>query len=141
MTLKTITASIALLGIAATAAPAALAADPEKSPAASAPTVAQAQARRVVRDKETGRLRSPNEEELKALVDAERADRQARGESEPAAAAVVVRQHASGMRSAVLGPEHMVYLKGQRTADGKLVVTHDKPAHEHAARPTQLATE
>jgi hypothetical protein len=142
MTLKTITASIALLGIAATAAQAVQAAEPEQTGAASAPTVAEAQARRVVRDKETGKLRAPNDEELQALLEAERADRKARGEPEAAAAgAVVVRQHANGMRSAVLGPEHMVYLKAQRTPDGKLVISHDKPGHEHAALPTQRPTE
>lgn len=142
MTLKTITASIALLGIAATAAQPVQAAPPEQANAATASTPAQAQARRVVRDKETGKLRAPNDEELQALLEAERADRTARGEPEPtAAAAVAVRQHANGMRSAVLGPEHMIYLKAQRTPDGKLVISHDKPGHEHAARPTQRATE
>ena len=144
MTLKTITASIALLGIAATAAQPVQAAPPEQANAATASTPAQAQARRVVRDKETGKLRAPNDEELQALLEAEQADRKARGEPEPelaAAGAVAVRQHANGMRSAVLGPEHMIYLKAQRTPDGKLVISHDKPGHEHAARPTQRATE
>jgi hypothetical protein len=142
MTLKTITASIALLGIAATATQAVHAAPPEQANTATASTPAQVQARRVVRDKETGKLRAPNDEELQALLEAERADRKARGEPEAAAAgAVVVRQHANGMRSALLGPEHMVYLKAQRTPDSKLVISHDKPGHEHAVRPTQRPQE
>lgn len=117
MTLKTITASIALLALAATAA---------------APAYAE-EARRAVRDKDTGKLRAPTNEELEA----EKAERQARGEPEPAGpvAPRSVRQHANGMRSAVLGPEYMVTLKAERGPDGKLIVKHANPAHEHKAAP------
>ena len=142
MTLKTITASIALVGIAATAAQAegvALAAKP--SLAAPSPTTASA--RRVVRDKDTGKLRAPSEEELAVILESERAARQAKGLAEPSAqrAPVAVRQHANGMYSAVLGPDYLVTIKARRSADGKVEVSHTNPAHEHPTAPAQRPTE
>jgi hypothetical protein len=54
---------------------------------------------------------------------------------------LIVRQHANGMRSAVLGPDFLVSIKAERSPDGKLAVTHDRPEHEHAklqsTRPTE----
>jgi hypothetical protein len=87
------------------------------------------QARRVVRDKETGQLRAPTAEERAA----EAAERRARGEAEPTykSAPLVVRQHANGMRSAVLGEDYMVKLVAERGPDGKVVIRHANPAHEH----------
>jgi hypothetical protein len=38
-------------------------------------------AMRVVRDKHTGQLRAPSSEQLKEMLDAEKADRKARGEA------------------------------------------------------------
>ena len=101
------------------------------------------QAVRAVRDKETGRLRAPTDEELEQMLQADRAARKARGLSEDGPATpLVVRQHANGMRSAVLGPEYLVTLKAQRTAEGKLSVAHDKAIHEHATPvQPQRATE
>jgi hypothetical protein len=120
MTLMKITASIALLALAA---------------AAAAPAYAQ-EARRAVRDKETGKFRTPSDEELAA----ERAERAAAGQPEAAGPVAPrrVRQHPNGMRSAVLGPEYMSTLKAERSADGKLVIKHANPAHEHRqAAPKQ----
>jgi len=101
------------------------------------------QAVRAVRDKETGRLRAPTDEELEQMLQADRAARKARGLSEDGPVApLVVRQHSNGMRSVVLGPQYLVTLKAQRTGDGKLSVTHDKAIHEHATLvQPQRATE
>ncbi|EHR70113.1 hypothetical protein BurJ1DRAFT_1241 [Burkholderiales bacterium JOSHI_001] len=137
MTLKAITASISLFGLAASTA---LAAEPAPPVDTSGTTASPLQeSRRVVRDKETGKLRSPTEEELAA----ERAERKARGEPEPGANRVplAVRQHPNGMRSAVLGPEYLVTLRAERGPDGKLVIKHANPAHEHPVAPQQQATE
>jgi len=101
------------------------------------------QAVRAVRDKETGRLRAPTDQELEQMLQADRAARKARGLSEDGPVTpLVVRQHANGMRSVVLGPQYLVTLKAQRTGDGKLSVTHDKAIHEHATLvQPQRATE
>jgi hypothetical protein len=119
MRLKTITASIALLALAA---------------AAAAPAHAD-EARRAVRDKDTGKFRAPSDEELAA----ERAERAASGQLEATGpvAPRSLRQHPNGMRSAVLGPEYLSTLKAQRSADGQLVIKHANPAHEHQAAPKQ----
>jgi hypothetical protein len=101
-------------------------------------------AMRVVRDKQTGQLRAPNSEELKQMLDAEKADRKARGQPEPSADSqpVQVRTYASGMRAAVLGPEFLVSLEAHRDADGNLAVRHADPAEEHITAPnTALPTE
>jgi hypothetical protein len=134
MTLKTISVSIALLGWAVSTAQAGSPTAADGAAPAAAPVAAQE--RRAVRDSVTGKLRAPSEEELAA----ERAERAARGQAEPtgAVAPKVVRLHANGMRSAVLGPEYMSTLKAERQADGQLVIRHANPAHEHgnAAKPT-----
>jgi flagellar biosynthesis GTPase FlhF len=137
MALKTITVSIALLGLAAGAAQAA---DP--APQAEPQQQIQ-QERRAVRDSVTGKLRAPTEEEL-AAMNAQRNARAQQQRSAPAAP-LVVRQHANGMRSAVLGPEYRSTLKAERGSDGKLVIRHANPADDHvghansnpAARPAQ----
>jgi hypothetical protein len=144
MCLKTISASLALLGLALGAAhageatPAASTASPQATPQAAGD--AAAQGRRAVRDKDTGKFRAPTMEELEA----EKAERKARGLPEPTAKAapLALRQHPNGMRSAVLGPEYLVTLKAERGADGRLIVRHANPAHEHQASPThpQAAT-
>ncbi len=90
------------------------------------------QSLRAVRDKETGKLRAPNESELKQLIEAERASRRARGLPEPEAAApTVVRLHGNGMRSARLGPEHLISIHAQRSPDGRLIQSHANPANAH----------
>jgi hypothetical protein len=138
MTFKTISASIALLGLVVSTAHAGSPAPADGSPQAAAPAVQAAQAtqeRRAVRDSVTGKLRAPSEEELAA----ERTARTARGQAEPtgAIAPKVVRQHSNGMRSAVLGPEYLSTLKAERQADGKLVTRHANPADDHgSAKPT-----
>jgi hypothetical protein len=107
-------------------------------PAAATPaaTDAQSQSRVVVRDPVTGRLRAPTDAELAAL--------QPRGAA-ARTAPVVVRQHANGMKSAVLGPEYMSTLIVERGPDGKLVKRHADPRDEHAVpsgkASTQAATE
>ena len=120
------------------------AADPSNSVAPlEATPVVEAQALRVVRDKETGKLRSPTNDELPALLEAERAVRKARGDREPTAAAapLALRQHSNGMLSAVLGPDYLITVKAQRGPDGKPVVTHANPASEHPTAPSQRPTE
>lgn len=123
---------------AATAADAA-AANPKEQPAAAV----HAQSLRAVRDKETGKLRAPTEDELKALLEDERTQRRARGQREPSVepTPLVVRQHASGMRSAVLGPDFLENLKGTRRADGSVETSHADPAMEHPTNRPQRPTE
>jgi hypothetical protein len=113
-------------------------------PLAAAPAAeSTAQSLRVVRDKETGKLRAPNVDELKELVEAERAARKARGQAEPSETKtpLAVRQHASGMKSAVLGPDFLATLKAERAPDGRLVTRHADAAHDHVQAPSKLATE
>lgn len=99
---------------------------------AAADPAAQAQALRVVRDKATGRLRAPTDDELKAMVASERAARKARGLPElEVQTPLVVRKHAGGMRSAKLGPEYMMTLQGERQADGSIRSFHpDGTSHD-----------
>lgn len=100
------------------------------------------QSLRAVRDKETGRLRAATAQEMADMDAAASAARVARGEpAEPVAKPLVVRQHANGMRSAVLGPEFMVTIRGQRDANGRIVQSHEHPAHEHGALKQQAPTE
>ncbi len=106
-------------------------------------TQATMDAMRAVRDKDSGKLRAPTQEELKDLLDAEKAARRASGIAEPSADAqpVRVRTYASGMKSAVLGPDYLVTVQARRDASGNLVVSHANPAYEHAAAPaTELPT-
>ena len=139
MTLKTITASIALLGLAATAAQAEGAAQNTERTALS--TSPGPQSLRAVRDRDTGKLRAPTEEEQAA----DRAERKANGTAEPTGrrTPLAVRQHANGMRSAVLGRDYLITLRAERTADGKMIVKHSDPALDHSveSRPQQPATE
>ena len=88
---------------------------------------------RVVRDKSTGRLRKPSDDELAELLAAEAAQRAATGRPDPATAppALSVRQHSNGMLSAVLGTEHLVTVKAVRAPDGRLVRAHTHPSMEH----------
>lgn len=109
-----------------------------------APAGAEAQALRAVRDKATGKLRAPTADELRAMEAQERAARRARGLPEvEAPTPLVVRQHASGMRSVKLGPEHMMTLRGERQPDGSIRRFHpDGTTHDHAPvardnRPTE----
>lgn len=118
------------------AAGAATAAEPAQAPAQPA-AAAQAQARYVVRDAQTGQLRAPNEDELSAMQEREKAV--ARTAAVPRA--TVVRKYPGGMRGAVLGPEHLVSLKAQRRADGTVDISHTDPAHAHPAPAQQLPTE
>lgn len=129
MTLKTITASIALLGLAVSAAQAAGPAAQAQQPQATTSQQTQ-QELRVVRDSVTGKLRAPTEEELAAMN--ARRDARAQQQRSAPAAPLVVRQHANGMRSAVLGPEYRSMLKAERQSDGKLVIRHANPADDHA---------
>ena len=104
---------------------------------------AQAQARRAVRDKETGKLRAPTQEELKVMLEDERAARRARGQPEPSAepTPIVVRQYPSGMRSAVLGRDFLINIQAQRRTDGKVEMSHTDPAHDHPTAKSQRPTE
>lgn len=97
---------------------------------------------RVVRDKHSGQLRSPNSEELKEMLDAEKADRKARRETSTLPQETTVRTHASGMKSATLGEEHLVQVVATRDATtGKVVVQHANPTHEHLQPAAELPTE
>ena len=118
------------------AAGAATAAEPAQAPAQPA-AAAQAQARYVVRDAQTGQLRAPTEEELSAMLAREKAT--ARTAAVPRA--TVVRKYPDGMRGAVLGPEHLVSLQAQRRADGTVDISHTDPVHAHPAPAQQLPTE
>lgn len=126
----------------AAGAEAATTANPESATDAGAALAAQAPALRAVRDKATGQLRAPTADELKAMIAAERAARKARGLPEvETQAPLVVRQHVGGMRSARLGPDYLVTLKGERRADGSVRRFHEQggPAHAdaHDHRPTE----
>jgi hypothetical protein len=93
-------------------------------------------AMRAVRDKETGQLRAPTQDELKELLQAERANRKARGlPEEPSSEPQQVRVHANGMKSVVLSEDMLVSVVAERDADGKLVVRHADPADEHVSQP------
>ena len=105
---------------------------------------ALAEGMRVVRDAQTGQLRAPNSEELRAMIaaeKAERAGRRARGEESGMPEETLVREHASGMKSAQLGEDQLVQVLANRDADGELVVSHANPADEHVAPATELPTE
>jgi hypothetical protein len=124
-------------GAACAAEPAAPSAAPSATPPAAQPaTAAQAQARYVVRDAQTGRLRAPTDEELSAMLARENtASRMA------APRATVVQKHPGGMRSAVLGTEHLVTIQAQRRANGTLDVSHTDARQAHPAQPQPLPTE
>lgn len=128
MTLHTLAHAVLLAGLVASAQ----AADTPSSPPPGAAAADGLQSLRVVRDKETGKLRAPTAEEAKAMAAAEREAR--KGEPQRT---VVLRQHANGMKSAVLTPEYLSTLKAQRQPDGSLAITHAAPADEHAAHAPQ----
>lgn len=120
------------------AAGAAIAAEPAQAPAQPATVKqAQAQARYVVRDAQTGLLRAPTEEELSAMQAREKAV----AATATARRATVVRKYPDGMRGAVLGPEHLISIQARRRADGSVDVSHTDPAHAHPAPAQQLPTE
>ena len=129
------------------AAGAAIAAEPTQAPTQPAPaTQAQAQARYVVRDAQTGLLRAPTEEELSAMLAREQSAASVAREQPGARTAVaprstVVRKYPGGMRGAVLGAEHLVTLQAQRRGDGTVDISHTDPALAHPAPATQLPTE
>ena len=131
------------LALAAGAAGAADAAAGDSTLEQARPASAQEQqALRVVRDKATGKLRAPDEQELAEILASERAARTKRGERGLAQRApLVVRQHGSGMRSAVLGPEYFVTLLAERQPDGRLTVSHNSPVLEQAPAKSQQPTE
>jgi hypothetical protein len=114
----------------------ACAAEPAAPPAAQPATAAQAQARYVVRDAQTGQLRAPTDEELSAML-----ARQNTASRMAAPRATVVQKHPGGMRSAVLGTEHLVTIQAQRRANGTLDVSHTDATQAHPARPQPLPTE
>ena len=105
-------------------------------PAAQPGPATQAQARYVVRDAQTGQLRAPTDEELSAMLAREKTTARM-----AAPKATVVRQHPGGMRSAVLGTEHLVTLQAQRRADGTVDVSHTDATQAHPAQSQPLPTE
>jgi hypothetical protein len=113
-------------------------ATPQSTTASEASMADVAPAKRVVRDKKTGKLRAPSEDELKEMIAAENAARATQIKTRPP---LVVREYPNGMRGAVLGPEYLLTLKAQRRADGTVEVSHDKAGHNHAAPNAQLPTE
>lgn len=137
-------ATLAALALAASASAVTAADAPVADTQAQPAAAAQADSRRAVRDKVTGKLRAPTAEEAEAMRASQGAARAARGVSEPAAARsgpMRVVQHGGGMRSAVLGTEYLVTLKAQRRADGSLDITHNQPGLDHPVsrdvRPTE----
>ena len=106
-----------------------------------AATPSGASAKRVFRDKQTGKLRAPTEEEMQLLLEEERAAGAGQGKQAGPSAPIVVRQYSNGMRSAVLGPDYLVSIKGQRGPDGKLVISHGNTVHGHPAGHAGLPTE
>jgi hypothetical protein len=145
MTLKSIGLAISL-GLAGAVAPLTASAGPAgdvTSDFAAAPTLSEANALRVVRDKATGKLRAPTADEAKSMDDAERAVRKARGLPEVAAVApVAVTRRADGTLAARLGPEYLMTLKAERRADGSVRRFHDDGADHPVAAPHQtLPTE
>jgi hypothetical protein len=102
-----------------------------------------ASAQRAFRDPQTGQLRAPTEEELQAILAEERAMRAATGQREPTgpSAPMSFRKYPNGMRSAVLGPDFLISLKAERSPDGKVVISHDRPGNEHTPATTQRTTE
>lgn len=99
---------------------------------------------RVVRDKLTGELRAPDSEELKAMVEAEKADKAARkgkeaGAMPEAGEPLVVKEHANGMKSAQLSEEYLVNLEAQRSANGALTLSHDRHRDAHPLQPAPAA--
>jgi hypothetical protein len=136
------------VGVLAALALGAAQAEPQQPQAQAAPTgvasapVTEAQSMRAVRDKATGKLRAPTADELETMHSDERAERKARGLPETAEPAPLrVQLHANGMRSAVLGPDFLVTLKGERRADGSVRRFHPDGNHEHSVdldkRPTE----
>jgi hypothetical protein len=107
--------------------------------AAATPATFGTTAVRAVRDKATGQLRRATQAEVQELLAAEAAERQARGQPDPATAAPArqVTQHANGMLSAVLGTEHLVTVVAVRGPDGRLVRGHTHPAHAHPSSPAK----
>lgn len=79
---------------------------------------------RVVRDKDTGKLRAPNPAELRKMEEQEAAARSAAGVDATSAAAPVITYHADGMRSATLGPEYLESLEVKRNEDGTIEIFH-----------------
>lgn len=140
---KEISTLIAALALAASAGAVSAADDTAASTRAQPDAAAQTQARRAVRDKETGKLRAPTQEELKVMLEDERAARKARGQPEPSATPtpIAVRQHPSGMRSAVLGRDFLISIQAQRRTDGTVEISHTDPAHEHPTAKSQRPTE
>ena len=94
---------------------------------------------RAVRDKQTGKLRAPNDKELKELLKAEKAS----GSQQPTqdTTRVIVREHENGMRSAELGPEFLVSVEAYRDEDGVLRTRHTDPKLEHPAPAQSFPTE
>ena len=114
------------------------------APTSAATTAAgEAQAMRAVRDKVTGKLRAPTADEIESMESQERAARKARGLPEVAdPKALKITRHANGMRSAKLGPEFLMTLRGERRSDGSVRRFHpDGVEHHHPAtsdvRPTE----
>jgi hypothetical protein len=140
---KKISTLLAALALAASAGAVNAADDTATSTQAQPDAAAQAQARRVVRDKETGKLRAPTQEELKVMLEEERAARNARGQPEPSAerTPIAVRQHPNGMRSVVLGRDFLINIQAQRRSDGTVEISHTDPAHEHPTTKPQRPTE
>ena len=106
------------------------------------PSGAGLEAKRVVRDKDSGELRAPTPAELQQLLAVEKAERKAKGEPEPAAdpQPMEIRQHEGSMKSAVLGQDYLITIQAKRDKDRKLVTSHSNPAYDHAAaddRPTE----
>ncbi len=99
------------------------------------------EALRVMRDKETGQLRAPNNEELQQMLEAEKANRKARGAANALPQETTVRTHKGGMKSATLGEEHLVQVVATRDETDKVVVQHSNPAHEHVQPAAALPTE
>jgi hypothetical protein len=102
----------------------------------------QMDALRVVVDKKTGKVRAPTEEELAALVTAQKAAKQNAAQARTARAATAsrapmimpatktVQQHANGMVSARMSANTLSALKVETDADGHAHLVHADQAHQ-----------
>lgn len=105
-------------------------------------TAGDAQGMRAVRDKQTGKLRAPTADEIESMESQERAARKARGLPEVAdPKSLKITQHPNGMRSAKLGPEFLMTLRGERQSDGSVRRFHPDGSEHHPVardvRPTE----
>ena len=141
--MKGLRQAVAIAAMAGSLCVAALASADESAAAASGAT-AQMDALRVVVDKKTGKVRAPTEEELAALIAAQKAAQQNAAQARTARAATTVHapmimpatktveRHGNGMVSARMSAESLSALKVEADAQGHARLVHAEEAHQAA---------